>query len=404
MSGVTAPRTNAAEPDNEFHIFQGAAVDRFHIISDATANKIPKFYDTSGTVFVDSVIIESAPQIGIGIAPNPACILDVNGIIRAEARYDSRQGGSNTPGSGSGFFAGMPAGDYAGFQLSSTLDMDFWVWNPSISNWTRPMSIRNNGNVGIGTMTAGTQLEIVGAATVNTDNSRRNMRLYDSTTMAAGVGSGIEIGGKYDTTGNITALVNLAGVKSNATSGDRSGKLIVSIDNSGGTLVPVTTVDGAGLAVTGNITATGSITAASVIGAVYQDVAEWVPATTSMQPGTVVVLNREHSNEVMPSARAFDTAVAGVVSAQPGVILGVASASKAQVATTGRVKVHVDATAAAIAIGDLLVTSDKSGTAMKSQTVNVGGVQFHRPGTVIGKALEPLPKGEGEILVLLSLQ
>jgi len=36
--------------------------------------------------------------------------------------------------------------------------------------------------------------------------------------------------------------------------------------------------------------------------------------------------------------------------------------------------------------------------------MNVGGASFHRPGTLIGKALEPLPGGEGEILVLLTLQ
>ena len=158
------------------------------------------------------------------------------------------------------------------------------------------------------------------------------------------------------------------------------------------------------LVVSGNVVVTGSITGATVINATYQDVAEWVPATTRMEPGTVVVLNRTRNNEVMPSGRSYDTAVAGVVSRQPGVILGVASDSKAQIATTGRVHVHVDATAGPIAIGDLLVTSDKTGTAMKSQPVDVAGVQFHRPGTVIGKALEPLASGEGEILVLLSLQ
>jgi len=50
------------------------------------------------------------------------------------------------------------------------------------------------------------------------------------------------------------------------------------------------------------------------------------------------------------------------------------------------------------------VTSDIPGVAMKSEPVNLGGVQLHRPGTLIGKALEPLQKGRGEILVLLSLQ
>ena len=42
--------------------------------------------------------------------------------------------------------------------------------------------------------------------------------------------------------------------------------------------------------------------------------------------------------------------------------------------------------------------------AMRSEPVNLGGVQIHRPGTLIGKALEPLEKGSGTILVLLSLQ
>jgi hypothetical protein len=96
--------------------------------------------------------------------------------------------------------------------------------------------------------------------------------------------------------------------------------------------------------------------------------------------------------------------VAGVVSAQPGIILGKGGAEKEQIATTGRVRVRVDATAAPIRIGDLLVTSDKPGMAMKSLPIEMGGAALHRPGTIVGKALEPLPKGEGEILVLLSLQ
>jgi hypothetical protein len=50
------------------------------------------------------------------------------------------------------------------------------------------------------------------------------------------------------------------------------------------------------------------------------------------------------------------------------------------------------------------VTSDVEGVAMKSVPVDLGGTQIHRPGTIIGKALEALDKGTGEILVLLSLQ
>lgn len=100
----------------------------------------------------------------------------------------------------------------------------------------------------------------------------------------------------------------------------------------------------------------------------------------------------------------YDTRVAGVVSEKPGMILGVAGDAKAMVATTGRVRVHVDATAAPIEIGDLLATSTKPGMAMKSIPVSLSGIEMHRPGTLIGKALEALPSGEGDILVLLSLQ
>jgi hypothetical protein len=106
----------------------------------------------------------------------------------------------------------------------------------------------------------------------------------------------------------------------------------------------------------------------------------------------------------MPSSSSYDTSVAGVVSAQPGLILGEPGPSKAKIATTGRVKVRVDASCSPIHIGDLLVTSDERGVAMRSEPMNVNGRKFHQPGTVVGKALEPLKEGMGEILVLLSLQ
>jgi hypothetical protein len=48
------------------------------------------------------------------------------------------------------------------------------------------------------------------------------------------------------------------------------------------------------------------------------------------------------------------------------------------------------------------VTSDFVGVAMKFMLVDVGGVRLHRPATLNGKALEPLVRGTGEILVLFS--
>jgi len=148
----------------------------------------------------------------------------------------------------------------------------------------------------------------------------------------------------------------------------------------------------------------GDIHVSGNINAKYQDLAEWVPASEDLTPGTVVVLNPAHDNEVMASTRAYDTAVAGVVSEKPGLLLGEEAKSSEAIATTGRVRVRVDARRAPIAVGDLLVTSDVPGVAMKSMPVDVAGVAMHRPGTIVGKALQPLREGEGESLVLLSLQ
>jgi hypothetical protein len=157
------------------------------------------------------------------------------------------------------------------------------------------------------------------------------------------------------------------------------------------------------LEVAGTIHATEEITGKS-ISATFQDVAEWVPSVQKLAAGTVVVLDAARTNHVVASGSAYDTKVAGVVSDSPGVILGTGGEGKVKVATTGRVKVKADATRGAITVGDLLVTSGVEGVAMKSVPVELGGVRIHRPGTIIGKALEPLEKGTGEILVLLSLQ
>lgn len=165
-----------------------------------------------------------------------------------------------------------------------------------------------------------------------------------------------------------------------------------------GTTTPTKPLD-----VVGDINASGTITGGN-IKAKYQDVAEWVDSSQMLPAGTVVVLDTAKANQVIASMQSYDSRVAGVISSQPGVTLGEEREGRVLVATTGRVKVKVDAANGPINIGDLLVSSDKQGVAMKSIPVEIGGIRLHRPGTLIGKALEPLAQGTGEILVLLSLQ
>lgn len=261
----------------------------------------------------------------------------------------------------------------------------------------------NAGNVGVGTTAPVTKLHVAGApasmyfqhtgALANNNAVSGILAFTDS--------SGAEYAWFGDGSGSVNFMTLYAGT-THGLSLYAGGNNVIYIPTNGNVGIG-TTAPTYKLHVVGNAHVTGTLTGGN-IAATYQDLAEWVPATSELEAGTVVVLNPEKNNEVMASARSYDTAVAGVVSERPGVILGVEGEDKEMIATTGRVKVRVDATAAPIRVGDLLVTSDKPGFAMKSRPVDMGGIAIHRPGTIIGKALQPLTEGQGEILVLLSMQ
>ncbi|HYK02968.1 MAG TPA: hypothetical protein VE974_14505 [Thermoanaerobaculia bacterium] len=251
----------------------------------------------------------------------------------------------------------------------------------------------NTGNVGIGTANPTVTLEL-----------RSNTRPFflirtDSDCSACNPAFAFSL------TGVIQAYIGSAGRLNGGIAGNQVGDLYFRSQNkkirfsTDGGLSTSFQIDE-----TGNTSFTHDVTVAGNIAAKYQDVAEWVPTSEAVTSGTVVILDVEKNNHVRASHTSYDTRVAGVVSVKPGLILGEAGPDKAQIATTGRVKVKVDASKGAIKVGDLLVSSDRPGFAMKSVPLDLGGVAIHRPGTIIGKALEPLSEGEGEVLILLSLQ
>jgi hypothetical protein len=123
-------------------------------------------------------------------------------------------------------------------------------------------------------------------------------------------------------------------------------------------------------------------------------------------PGMVVCIDPKNPGKLMPSTRAYDRTVAGVISGANGVRTGMMMGQSETladgahaVALTGRVYVMVDAGEEAIEPGDLLTTSDVAGHAMK--------VSHHdaAQGAILGKAMTRLDAGErGMVLVLVSLQ
>jgi hypothetical protein len=237
----------------------------------------------------------------------------------------------------------------------------------------------------------------LGGSYSNSAGANLKLRLYDDGVLANTYGIGVSAG-SMDFGVSSSAGYNWYSGGANKMTLTSSGNVGIGITSPASKLHVVG--DGT---ITGNLNASGTITGGNIV-AKYQDIAEWVESSQALAAGTVVVLDHTRSNQVVASSQAYDTRVAGVISSQPGITLGEKGESKVLVATTGRVKIKVDASRSSIQVGDLLVTSDVPGVAMKSKPIDVGGVQIHRPGTLIGKALEPFEKGTGEILVLLSLQ
>jgi len=121
-------------------------------------------------------------------------------------------------------------------------------------------------------------------------------------------------------------------------------------------------------------------------------------------PGDLLVIDPSGERRLSVSQTPYSTLVAGIYSTQPGIVASTHRVdeplpnNEVPLAVVGIVPCKVTAENGPVVAGDLLVTSSTPGFAMK------GTDRGRMLGAVVGKALEPMQKETGVILVLVTLQ
>jgi hypothetical protein len=120
----------------------------------------------------------------------------------------------------------------------------------------------------------------------------------------------------------------------------------------------------------------------------------WLPVATEVEAGEVLALHPELPGVLRRAMLPADPAVIGVAAgpsrerAKGGL--------EAPVEVTGIVEVFADAGYGEIRPGDALVASPTAGRAMRAS--------HEVPGTILGRAIDPLPSGTGAVRALLVMQ
>lgn len=126
--------------------------------------------------------------------------------------------------------------------------------------------------------------------------------------------------------------------------------------------------------------------------------------TSDYEPGDILVISTDTDRTVEKSSKPYSTLVAGVYATKPGVLLTEENIDseligKVPMGVVGVIPTKVCLEGGKIKRGDLLVTSSKSGVAMKANPKKV------RIGQVIGKALQDYDQNSiGKIKVLVNIK
>jgi len=382
--------------------------------SPTSANQVPVF--SSGTSITNSPItVLSNGDVGIGTA-TPGDTLDVNGGIRSS--YSSAVGPSveltNPSKTANGAANHWDIYNMTGGYGNS---LQFWDYD-TIGCATGGMcgsrlTILDSGNVGIGTTTPFTQLDVNGSATTagpynNTPLPTLNQSASFSALFTDSAhSSGLMIG---------TLPYNAVWLQ--AVQPDLPNDAIhlfkwISLQPSGGAVGIGTTSPSYTLDVAGPIHSSSAVVypdstqqttawTGVLCGGDYSEAMNATGGKAKYEPGDVLVLASGGKGAIGKSHEPYSTMVAGIYATKPGVIGRRASLAKdmdeVPMAMIGVVPTKVSAENGSIHLGDLLVTASTPGFAMK------GTDRSRMLGAVIGKAMSDLDAGTGVMEVLVTLQ
>jgi hypothetical protein len=156
--------------------------------------------------------------------------------------------------------------------------------------------------------------------------------------------------------------------------------MAITLDGTTGVTTPaILNNAGNGVGNIGNATGYFNTAFVKATSAQYADIAEMYLSDLIYPPGTVLIFGGVQ--EVTASLQSHTSAIAGVVSKNPSHLMnaGLEGPGAIPVALLGRVMCNVQGN---IARGDLLVASDRPGTATRLDPAQ------YQPGCVIGKSLQ----------------
>lgn len=382
----------------------GAAAQTTVTTSGTTSSGTVPVFNGTATV-TNSPITVSGSNVGIGTT-SPYSPLTIQTTT-------AWQGFSLFNGSGQVAFIANDASGGAQLGLQNTSDNRF------VQLDVDGPSFFDGGNVGIGTPTPRTNLDIIGSnATLDIDNSTGNAGTVgvqllhtDGGPSQQKVAIFSQAVGQWGRGNLIFALDGL-----NDTSNVSAANAVMTLLDTGSVGIG-TTAPGAKLEVDGNIKLTansgasitfqdGTIQSTAYTGVTCGgDYAESIDVTgdrTNYEPGDVLVLDADNAGKILKSNEAYSTSVSGIFSTKPGTVGRRQTTAKnpdeVPMAVVGIVPAKVSAENGPIKVGDLLVTSSTPGYAMK------GTDRSRMLGAVVGKAMAKLDSDTGVIEVLVTLQ